>query len=733
MAKRLFLGLAFHNHQPVGNFESVFAESTARAYLPMLDLLERHPHLRVSLHYGGALLDWLRSNEPSFLSRIAALVRHGQVELMTGGYYEPILVALPDVDKHGQIEMMNQVLRNEFGTDPTGMWLAERVWEPTLPLHIARKGLDWTILDDTHFKMVGLNDDDLWSYYMTEEQGYPLKLFSTSQQLRYMIPWKSVSEVIDYLRSQASEESERIAVIGDDGEKLGAWPGTYKLCWQDGWMEEFAQALKDNADWLHLILLGEYARHYPAAGRIYLPAGSYAEMLEWALPADDAQTYSQLVRQLEAQGRTDIIRWVRGSFWRNFMVKYPEINLLHKKMLLVHNKVYGIDHDTHSKVTRQPTGDRRIPHPQALDELWQGQANDAYWHGIFGGIYMADLRATTYQHLVQAESIADRDRHGTEDWLTSYRFDYDRDSRPEVLLEGSIMNVYLKPDEGGCILEWDDRAKAYNLASSMTRRKEAYHQTLIDYEAQSAEVDAAPQSTTIKGLHESVRTKEPGLVQRLYYDWYQRRSLIDHCLHPNTGLDDFIRCRYGEQGDFVDQPFRCRVEQVAKDKSLLATLTRDGHIWFDDQFLPLQLIKRIRMDARTAELHVEVTLLNQSELDIEVLYGSEWNLNLLGGNHNPSAYYILPGRESELGDNHLDSTGELNNISQIGLRNSWLDITAQLQLSKPSTLWRFPIETISTSEAGFERLYQSTCLLPFWRIILGAGQNWSVELTWKLS
>jgi alpha-amylase/alpha-mannosidase (GH57 family) len=60
MAPRISLALAIHNHQPVGNFGWVLAEVFEQAYQPMVDALERHPDVRLSLHYTGPLLDWLR-------------------------------------------------------------------------------------------------------------------------------------------------------------------------------------------------------------------------------------------------------------------------------------------------------------------------------------------------------------------------------------------------------------------------------------------------------------------------------------------------------------------------------------------------------------------------------------------------------------------------------------------------------------------------------------------------
>ena len=93
MTARISLALVLHNHQPVGNFGWVFAEVYERAYEPMLAALERHPTVRLSLHYTGPLLDWLVAERPEAIDRLRALAERGQVEILGGGFYEPVPAA----------------------------------------------------------------------------------------------------------------------------------------------------------------------------------------------------------------------------------------------------------------------------------------------------------------------------------------------------------------------------------------------------------------------------------------------------------------------------------------------------------------------------------------------------------------------------------------------------------------------------------------------------------------
>ena len=139
--KTVSLLLGIHNHQPIGNFDSVFEYAWDRAYRPFLDVLKRFPAIKVSLHYTGPLIDWLRAKRPELINEVRKMVRAGQVEIMGGSYYEAILSIIPDDDKSGQLLKLNTAVRKLFGTEPTGMWLAERVWEQHLARFIADAGL----------------------------------------------------------------------------------------------------------------------------------------------------------------------------------------------------------------------------------------------------------------------------------------------------------------------------------------------------------------------------------------------------------------------------------------------------------------------------------------------------------------------------------------------------------------------------------------------------------------
>ena len=106
--KRVKFCFGIHNHQPVGNFGWVIEEAFQKSYFPFLVLLEKYPGIRISLHFTGILYDWMKEFHPEGMALIKTLVERGQVELLTGGHFEPILPVIPDRDKVGQIAMLSQ-------------------------------------------------------------------------------------------------------------------------------------------------------------------------------------------------------------------------------------------------------------------------------------------------------------------------------------------------------------------------------------------------------------------------------------------------------------------------------------------------------------------------------------------------------------------------------------------------------------------------------------------------
>jgi hypothetical protein len=710
VTRRISLALTLHNHQPVGNFGWVIAETYDQAYRPMVDALERHPGVRVALHYTGPLLAWLRSERPEFVARLAMLTERGQIEIVGGGWYEPVLAALPERDRVGQLVRMADELESTFGRRPRGAWLAERVWEPDLPTALVSAGYDWTVLDDAHFRAAAIPEDDLWGSYTTDDQGKVLTVFGTEQGLRYRIPFADVEDVIGYLRDHATEAGDRLGTMGDDGEKFGAWPTTWDHCWGPGrWVERFFEALDANADWLTTMPPSDWTVGHRPVGRVYLPTGSYAEMGEWALPADEGLAFGTALRRARAEHRPEA-RWLRGAIWRNFQVRYREINDIHKQMLA-----------TSDLVDRMPLG---IDRTAALDHLMAGQSNDCYWHGLFGGIYLPDLRVAALARLIAAEDLAT----GIGE-PSSERRDVDLDGREEVVLTAQGQIVTVKLEEGGGIARWDLRAAGHPLAAVMRRRPEAYHETLRQHElSHAAPGDAAAGQddhslTAPASIHDIVKVKQAGLLDHLRYDAYERRSGLVRVVPVDTTPEAIASGSADELADLRDGTWT--LENLEADRVVLRRL---GHVRGGDRSIPVEVTKTISLSGGRTDPRLDVELViahrgDSVDKPLDALMALEWSTMLLGGGHNPGAWHDLDGRRIA-----HDETAMAIATSRLIAGNDQLGVTVETTTDRPIDGWIAPIETVSNSEGGFELVYQGSTTWLVAPLRLAPGESTSLRV-----
>jgi hypothetical protein len=716
--KAINLLFAVHNHQPVGNFEEVFREGWENCYQPFLALLEKHPQFRLSLHYSGSLLEWLEENRSDFLSRMRALVARGQVELLSGGFYEPLLPFIPPKDAVGQMNLLNQYLSEKLNVHPRGFWLAERVWNTALPKTVAPTGLKYTIVDDSHFLYAGLGEEEIFGHYVTEHEGYTLSIFPINKRLRYAIPFQAPEETIEALRFWATDSGNLAVTYADDGEKFGLWPGTHRWVYEEKWLEKFIALLKENQEWVHLRTFSEYMEKFSSQGRTYLPPTSYDEMMEWALPALSAIGYEDMIGELKQARHYEKYRpFLRGGSWENFLVKYPESNHMHKKMFYVSQKVHRAlkDHPTSE-------GEKGLAAPPAMQALWKGQVSCPYWHGLFGGLYLNFLRHTVYQNLITAERLAEIAHWGGEKYLEHEIYDLDKDLQPEILITSPEWGAILKPSFGGSLIELDYRPKKFNLTNVLTRRPEAYHRKLKKAQAGSPFPGERPPS-----IHDLYWVKEEGLEKALMYDWYTRYSFLDHFFGEDTTLDQVRRCQYPELGDFVNQPYELvEVKELNPSRRLVILLHRRGGLFKREGRVPCDIYKRFLFQRDAARMEVEYEIVNRSSAEVSYWFGVEMNLTLLAGN-DPLRYFLFPGLKVE--DRRMISSGVLNEVESVRLRDESTGFEVALDVPPKSQLWRFPLETVSRSERGFEKTYQGSVLLFHWRFSLKPGEKKHLPLT----
>jgi 4-alpha-glucanotransferase len=694
------LVLLIHAHQPVGNFDDVMERAYAQSYAPFVEVLARHPGIRVGLHFTGSLLEWIERAHPEYFAELRTLVKRGQVEMVGGGFYEPILVAIPPQDRHEQITRLADYIEKHFGKRPRGAWIAERVWEPQLPSSLAPFGVEYTLVDDNHFLGAGFELNQLYGYYLAEDQGHTVKVLPGLKSFRYLIPFRQPDETIQVLRTAAAEHPGGFAAMGDDLEKFGIWPGTNDLCYRNGWLERFFAALDQNQEWLETATPGAAVASHAPLGRADLPAASYTEMMEWSLRTPARTRYHALITEFAS--RPDALPFVRGGIWRNFFTKYSESNLLHKKMLHVSRKVHALDH------SRRQDPVFLKAREEARTLMLRGQCNDPYWHGVFGGLYAPHLRTALWRSLAEAETIADRLSHRAHHYEDAVKLDFDADGHEEIYFTSDRYAALLSPEDGATISAIECRQSYATLINSLERRPEAYHAGIKNISGRQGH---APQS-----IHEQTRTKEEGLDRWLNYDRWARNCFRLLLFGREKQYPDCGSVRLEE--DAALAAGRYRILEMSPSKAKVASDSSAD--W------PVEKTFSLATTKDGFEIVCDVVLRRTAPGTASVHLGIENVLNFLAPSA-PDRYFESDGQRYPL------RWGAAAPASELRVVDEWQGIGVTLSAPGAKDFWIAPIETVSESEEGFERIYQGSQIIAVWPVELAQGAEWRCQLRLKVA
>jgi alpha-amylase len=547
-----------HLHQPVGNFGYVFEQHVREVYRPFLEHVRAQSFFPITLHISGPLIEWLDQHEPALLDEIADLASDRRVELLLAGFYEPILASLPRADRLTQVEWLRDTIRRRLGAEATGLWLTERVWEPDLAADLHDAGVEFVLVDDRHFLASGFPRERLHAPFRTEHDGKPVALFPIDERLRYLIPFQPPEDTVAYLR-RLRAAGRPLAVLADDGEKFGGWPGTREWVYEKGWLDRFFIAMKEVIDNGEVVLsrFDDALAAVPSGGLAYLPTASYREMEGWSLPTPAALRFFALEKELGDERLHVDGALVRGAHWRNFLVKYPESNRMHKKMLALSNLC---------RERGDPGGARRA--------IGRAQCNDAYWHGVFGGLYLPFLRAEIWRNLAEAE----RDLRSGES-IACEVVDLDGDGHTELWVHSSRFSAIVSPARGGAVEELTRFALGENLADTLTRRREAYHVTAL-HEAAGSEARISGTAESAPSIHDieaSIALSELPPV-----DLNDRALFVERVLPGTATLERYARGSYEPLDSMARSPMStdvtCDADSVTitlrtSDDSLVKQLT----------------------------------------------------------------------------------------------------------------------------------------------------------------
>ncbi len=663
MAITLLFGV--HAHQPVGNFPAVIDDAHIRSYGMFLRVMERYPEFRFSVHFSGWLLDVLFERFPDDMARLTAMTRRGQVEWFGSGDCEPVLAAIPHRDRVTQIATLSDKIERRFGTRPAGVWLTERVWESSVVPALVETGIRYVAVDDYHFLCAGEDGARLDSFYTTEEDGQCLDLFPISEAARYRLPFSPAAEAVAWLENLA-RQGNRAAIYFDDIEKFGIWPETYEWVFEKGWLTQFVEGVLASP----LIGTDTFAAYHArekTRGIVYLPTTSYIEMNEWTLPAPRAATYHALIETEKAAGRFEAHKpFLRGGIWRNFMSRYPEANWMHKRMLDASRRLAALPPALHGAAMQE--------------HLHRAQANDAYWHGLFGGLYLPHLRRAVWNNLLALEAAL----AAVAPAPTFERADLDHDGHSEIALRNGELQAFVRDDGDAALVEFSSLTLTHNFGDTLRAYAEAYHAKIHHAPAEQAGHQAG---AGIASAHDRVAFLHPILPEDAAPDLRPRGIFLERTGDP------------GSSGTL--QPLD---SYHAGDRPSAWIATGEG--W--------RIEKTYRLEADTLSV-----VFRAEGSGLPALIETELNLALPSCDGYGGRYVLADGSiPGGFGD-----ALELDGMHKITLDDTELRGALQIEARQPVHLAARPHRTVSQSEAGFEKIMQAVCVALAWSPAAGVDQH----------
>lgn len=659
---KLLFGI--HCHQPVENFYSVVDEAIAKCYKPFLEVTTQYSRFNYNVHFSGWLLDYIRQHHNDVFILLKKLADTNQIEFFSGGFYEPVLSAISSRDRKDQIRKMNEYIYNNFGQKPQGLWLTERVWDPSIIPDIVQCGINYITVDDYHFLSVGYNKKDLFSYYTTEQDGFSLNVFPIDKHLRYIVPFREAAEIISYLKS-LKDYGDGLAVIFDDGEKFGVWPGTHDWVYNKGWLSRFLESLLSEED-IETAHFKDIISSYKPGGISYLPITSYMEMGEWSLFADSYELFDECMNHLKNEGLLEKYQYIiKGGIWKNFLSKYSESNHIHKRILDLSKRIEQLNEDDPAK-----------------DALMKAECNDVFWHGIFGGLYLPNLRNNAYRFIIEADKLYGERTNIMYPLIDIYDINYD--GYNEAILKSEDLTAIFTSKFNGQLIELDILQENFNLQNTLTRRKEGYHKHILEARDNNSKKDG------ITTIHEMSLDVSNEAKENIIYDWYIRNSFVDH-FTEDFNLYDFSHMKFNELGDFTNR----EAKLIADERAV--SFERSGGIFTNNHKYKSMMKKNFLLEKNVLSAYIDII----TEYHTDLVYTLEFNFHF---------YHICNSTINDISTK--DSTQLTGRIFKI--TDGVLNKCICLEFDRDVSLHWYFVKTVSQSEKGVDLTDQCLCLLfPF--------------------
>ena len=406
MAGKINLILGSHAHIFPSASEEEFEELYQTTLKPFITGLKQYPKIPAVLHYSGFLFSRLEQKKPEFFLLIKDMAARKQLEVLGGGFYEPLMPLLPPADRIGQIEMLTTYIRQNFGRKPQGCMLPHSVWEQSLAGLLDTCGMDYTFLSEEQFAAAGCKGENIFSPACTEDQGKLLVVFPVFSSLAHMGK-NGARAVLQKTKIFSRDQNDATITVFPDFPKEKAEENIRSF------FEDLSACIADKT--------GDISIDPVTPARVYRTI-TFLPRLYFLASGDPSCPKP-----------------------RSFLTKNPEANELYARIHFVHNLINQLRGDKSRKRS-------------AREELWKAQGAETL---LFIG--NKEVRRHAHKSMLASERIL-REKDFKPSLLS---FDFNLDRMEEYLFQDKNINCYVRT-RGAAVFEFDYLPKGWNYLDSIT-------------------------------------------------------------------------------------------------------------------------------------------------------------------------------------------------------------------------------------------------------------------------
>lgn len=395
----------------------------------ILSFLYSHQNFSLMVFISGAILEWVEKKHPEAIDLIKELVERKQVEILGGGFYEPLFPLIVPADRVAQIEALTTTIRKMLGKRPRGIFLTESIWDPAMISSLNTCNIEYTLLDHRLIPQSEFRPTPLFSPLVVEDLGRTIQVIPLNQDSK-PDGLQSPMEYFDFVANlaQSGESSILSSFFSLD---------LFLKLIEMNWLNDFI-SLVQNDERTAFSLPHSFIKSCKTFCKTHIPAACLSDAALWTLEQGVPHTrvFSEPIRPTI----------------RDFLTVYPEALNLYSRMMYT------------SMLVSQCRGDK-VRKKAAREFILKAQNFSVYMYTGKQGITDINLRRLTYKRLLQAEKLI---REASPFESNSVVHDFTMNGTKDYLFNFCLYNGFVSLN-GGMLFELDLLHTSVNYCLAMKR------------------------------------------------------------------------------------------------------------------------------------------------------------------------------------------------------------------------------------------------------------------------